>query len=158
MVTFCPIMHSIEQRKLKLLMPLYTFFTSCHPPGVKKGFVKGAALRLLRTNSSMKTFEENITKFKKHLMERGYGQNFINNVLSVVRFEQRTQALLQRNETKKRILPFITQYLPAVSNLKETLTRKWYLIQQKPLLNLVIKEPPMISYRKVRSLNRHTRN
>ena len=48
----------------------YTFFTTCHPPGVKKGFVKGEALRLLRTNSSMKTFQESITKFKKHLMER----------------------------------------------------------------------------------------
>ena len=36
-----------------------TFFTSCNSPGVKKGFVKGEALRLLRTNSSMKTFEEN---------------------------------------------------------------------------------------------------
>ena len=72
----------------------YMFFTSCHPPGVKKGFVKGKALRLLRTNSSMETFEENITKFKKHHMERGYPQNFINNALSKVRFEQRTQALL----------------------------------------------------------------
>ena len=34
------------------------------------------------------------------------------------------------NETKqkKRILPFITQYHPAVPNLKEILTMKWYLI------------------------------
>ena len=132
----------------------YTFFTSCHPPGVKKGFVKGEALRLLRTNSSMKTFEENITQFKKHLMERGYPQNFINNALSEVRFDQRTKALLQRNETRKRIriLPFITQYHPAVPNLKETLTRKWYLIQQQPLLNRIFKEPPIISYKKGRSL------
>ena len=35
-------------------------------------------------------------------MERGYPQNFINNALSEVRFEERTEALLQRNETKKR--------------------------------------------------------
>ena len=27
----------------------YTNFYSCHPPGLKKGFVKGEALRLLRT-------------------------------------------------------------------------------------------------------------
>ena len=39
----------------------YTHFTSCHPPGVRKGFIKGKALRLLRTNSSKATFEENIT-------------------------------------------------------------------------------------------------
>ena len=30
----------------------YTHFTSCHPPGVKRGFIKGKAIRLLRTNSS----------------------------------------------------------------------------------------------------------
>ena len=35
-------------------------------------------------------------------MESGYPQNFINNALSQVMFEQRTQALLQRNETKKK--------------------------------------------------------
>ena len=27
---------------------LHTHFTSCHPPSVKKGFVKGEALRILR--------------------------------------------------------------------------------------------------------------
>ena len=27
----------------------YTHFSSCHPPGVSKGFIKGEALRLLRT-------------------------------------------------------------------------------------------------------------
>ena len=132
----------------------YTFFTLCHPLGVKKGFVKGKALGLLRTNSSMKTFE-NITRFKKHLMERGYPQNFINFfknfIIQEVKFEQRTQVqLLQRNETKKTI--FITQYHPAVPNLKEALTRKWYLIQQQPLVNLIFKEPPIISYRQGRSL------
>ena len=47
-------------------------------------------------------------------MERGYPQNFINNTLSKVKFQERKQALLQRNKTKKRILPFSTQYHPAV--------------------------------------------
>ena len=36
----------------------YTHFSSWHPPGVKKGFIKGEALRLLRTNSSKNIFEE----------------------------------------------------------------------------------------------------
>ena len=27
-----------------------THFSSCHPPGVKRGFIKGEAIRLLRTN------------------------------------------------------------------------------------------------------------
>ena len=112
----------------------YTFFTTYHPPGAKKGFVKGKALRLLRTNSSIKTFEENITIFKKYLMERGYPQNFINNPLSEVKFQERTQALLQRNKTKKINLALHNTIPPSSSspNRKEILTRKWYLIQQQP--------------------------
>ena len=85
-------------------------------------------------------------------MEIGYPQNFINNALLEVNFKKRTQALLQRNETKKRILPFATQYHPAVPNLKEILTRKRYLIQQQPLLNLIFQEPPIISHRKGHSV------
>ena len=132
----------------------YTFFTTCHPPAATKGFVKGKALRLLRTNSSIKTFEENITIFEKYLMERGYPQNFINNALSEVNFQERTQALLQRNKTKKMNLALHNTIPPSSSspNRKEILTRKWYLIQQQPLVNQIFKEPPIISYRKGRSL------
>jgi len=34
----------------------YTHYTSCHPPDVKRGFIKGETIRLLRTNSSEKKF------------------------------------------------------------------------------------------------------
>jgi len=86
-------------------------------------------------------------------MKRGYPQNFIDQTLSGVKFPERTQALLQRNNTKKRILPFETEYHLAVPNLTEILTRKWYLIKQKPLLNQMFKELPIISNRKGHSLS-----
>ena len=41
----------------------YTHFKSSHPKGVK-GFVKGEALTLQRTNSSRKNFDEQIEDFK----------------------------------------------------------------------------------------------
>ena len=50
----------------------FTNFYSCHPPGVTKGFIKGEALRLLRTNSSKDTFEQNIQNFESRLKCRGY--------------------------------------------------------------------------------------
>ena len=34
-------------------------------------------------------------------MERGYPQNFINNTLSEVKFQERTQYLIQRNKKKE---------------------------------------------------------
>ena len=42
----------------------YTHYSSCHPPGVKKGFIKGEAIRLLRTNSSERNFQEAMCNFK----------------------------------------------------------------------------------------------
>ena len=126
----------------------YTFFPTCHPPAAKKSFVKGEALRLLRIKSSNKTFQ-NITTFKKHLMERGYPRNSFNSTISEVKFQKRTKALLRWNKTVKRILAYVTHwYHPAVSNLKEILPRNWYLIQQQSLLNQIFKQPAMISLKK----------
>ena len=50
----------------------YTHFSSCRPPGDRKGFITGEALRFLRTNSSETKFEKNITLFKQRLRNRGY--------------------------------------------------------------------------------------
>ena len=92
----------------------YTHFSSCHPPGVKRGFIKGEALRLLRTNSTKATFEEKIRHFESRLIERGYPKNLVQRTLSEVIFENRKQALQQKPHTNKTILPFVTQCHPSV--------------------------------------------
>ena len=130
----------------------YTHFTSCHPPSVKNGFVKGEALRILRTNSSKDTFEENISKFNRHLRDRGYPHNLVEKLLSEIKFTRRGSVLKGNNKTQKDILPFVIQYRPSVSNLKQALLKKWHLIQNQPLLRQIFKEPPIISYRKGKSL------
>ena len=130
----------------------YTHFTSCHPPGVRKGFIKGEALRLLRTNSSKATFEENITQFKRRLRDRGYPDNLLENTISEIKFSERMSALQNKQKTRKRILPFVTEYRPSVPNLKNILMSKWHLIENQPLLREIYKDPPLLSYRKGRSL------
>ena len=67
-----------------ILTFLHTHFTSCHPPSVKKGFVKGETLRILRKNSSETTFEENNSK--KRLMDGGYPQTLKEDLLSEIKF------------------------------------------------------------------------
>ena len=97
----------------------YTNFYSCHPPGVTKGFIKGEALRLLRTNSSIVTFNNNMQSFKTRLKNRGYPSKFSEKFLSEVNFTDRERSLENKdNSTKKKILPFVTQYHPALPNLK----------------------------------------
>ena len=56
------------------------------------------------------------------------------------------------NKEEKEILPFVTQYQPSVSTLKEVLMKNWNLIQNQPLLRQIFKEPPIISYKKGKSL------
>ena len=43
----------------------YSNFYSCHPQGVKKGFIKGEALRLLRTQIPIKLHLREIKKISK---------------------------------------------------------------------------------------------
>ena len=76
----------------------------------------------------------------------------IENLLSDIKFTERESALLKHNnKEEKEILPFVTQYQPSVSTLKEVLMKKWNLIQNQPLLRQIFKEPPIISYKKGKS-------
>ena len=130
----------------------YTHFSSCHPPGVKKGFIKGEALRLVRTNSSEKIFEENINNFKRRLSVRGYLDKLTDKVLSEVKYHERMSALQNKTTTHKKILLLVTEYRPSVRNLKDIIMSKWHLIENQLLLREIFKDHPVISYRKEKSL------
>ena len=131
----------------------YTHYSSCHPPGVKRGFIKGEAIRLLRTNSSEKNFQEAMCNFKTRLEARGYPKSLIERTLSEVSFAGRQSALKkQTKQTKGKIMPFVTTYHPGVKDLKQILMQKWSLIQNQPLLKTIYTTPPIISYKKGKSL------
>ena len=58
-------------------------------PGVKRGFIKGEVIRLLRTNSSETHFQEAISNFKTRLKARYYPKNLIDGTLSEVKVSRR---------------------------------------------------------------------
>ena len=66
--------------------------------------------------------------------------------------EQLGTALQKNNEVRKKILPFVTTYHPALPNLKNILMSKWHLIQDQPLLREIYNKPPIISYKRAKSL------
>ena len=123
----------------------YTHFNSCHPPGVKNGFIKGEAIRLLRTNSSKATFEDSLVKFKQHLRTCGYPKTVIQRSFSGVTFAARPSALTQKKNANEMILLFVTTYYSAVDNLKLTLMELWSVIQNQPLLTTIYLKPPITS-------------
>ena len=74
--------------------------------GVKRGFIKGEALRLLRTNSSKTRFDESISNFKSRLITRGYPHEMIQTTLSEVNFAKRQSALQQKKKNSQTNLAF----------------------------------------------------
>ena len=52
----------------------------------------------------------------------------------------------------ERLLPFVTTYQPAVKNLEQILMEQRSLIQNQPLLKTIYKKPPIISYKRGKSL------
>ena len=93
------------------------------------------------------------TTSKKRLRARGYPHNLIEKITSEVKFTERKSASWQKNnEVRKKILPFVTTYHPALPNLKNILMSKWHLIQDQPLLREIYNEPPNISYKRAKSL------
>ena len=53
-------------------------------------------------------------------MDRGYPQTLVENLPSELKFtETESKLLKQNNKEEKEILPFVTQYQPSVSTMKE---------------------------------------
>jgi len=92
-----------------------------------------------------------MNNFKKLLAGRGYPINFVENVLSELKHEVRKQSLSKKQKQPKWILPFVTQFHPAVPNLKQILMSKWHLIKRQPLRKQTF-QSPIISYRRGLSL------
>ena len=101
----------------------YTHFLSCHPLNCKKGFIKGEALRLLRTHSVRENFEKNKRDFEHRLCKRGYPLTLVQEILTDVKLTDRKEALRNKTTQTKEILPFVTTYNPATPNLKKILMK-----------------------------------
>ena len=91
-------------------------------------------------------------KFKQYLRTRGYFKTVIERSLSGINFADRPSALTQMKKAKERILPFVTKYYPAVNNLKQTLMEQWSVIENQLLLKTIYLKPPIISYKRGKSL------
>ena len=91
----------------------------------------------------------NKLKILKHASKPEAGRETqINNTLAEMSFDNRSAALQQKPKTRKKILPFVTKYNAAAPNFKEILLKNWYLIQSQPELNVIISQPPIVSYKK----------
>ena len=74
--------------------------------------------------------------FSTRLKNRDYAAATVEKHLSEVIFADRKKALETKMHVRKYhpFMPFVTQYHPALPNLKNILMGKWHLIQNQPYL------------------------
>ena len=73
-------------------------------------------------------------KFKQRLSTRGYPKTIIEGSLQLC---LQASALTQKKKDNERILPGVTTYHSAVSNLKQILIEQWSLTQNQSLLKTI---------------------
>ena len=77
----------------------------------------------------------------------------IESSLSEVSFDLRQSALKpQKHNTAERLLPFVATYHPTVKRLQQIVMGNWSFIANQPLLKTIFKTPPIISYKRGKSL------
>ena len=108
------------------------------PVRIKTTFEENAEKTLLYSNKDYAIEVTLITFWKKTLLE--------------VNFSERLSAIQNKQTTRKVILPLLTEYRPSAPNLKTILMIKWHLIENQPMPREIYKDPPLLSYRKGRSL------
>jgi len=120
----------------------YTHFSSCHPFSVKKGFYQRRGL----------AFTENKLEFLTRLLERGYRRELTKKILAEVNFSSRSEALLNKITTSNNVLPLVTTFNPATPNLEKSPLKHWHLITENNKLAETFPKPPIVAYRKDKSL------
>ena len=113
----------------------YSRVSTCHPSGVKGHFIKGEALRLQYMYSELtllKHYLKRASQTSKHIFLREDSLRTLS--------KQPSQKLLLKTEIKP--LPFVTQYHPAMPNVKPILMNSLHFITQQPLLNKISTNRP----------------
>lgn len=119
--------------------------------------MKGEALRLIHTNSSRATFEENVNKFESLLCDRGYPKRWIETLLSDIRIHREgISAEAKKKWKSKRYLSLCATVSPDSAKLKTCFVRK--VAPDAKLLPLKEEDPSKAwsTERNFKEVNDHT--
>ena len=123
---------------------------------MKKGFIKGEALRLLRTKPVKENFYKYKRDFEQRLCNRGYPTALVHKILAEVDISNRTEALRNKTKRTKEILLFVTTNTRPQRVLKIFSWNTGISFNSNLDLHIIIfNQPPIISYREKKITQGH---
>ena len=132
----------------------YLDFRSCHPHHQKANLPYALALRIRRICSNTADFKDHCDKLSARLRSRGYKMGLIKDGIRKASGIPRAEALRPSHQQQQqdRVI-FSTTYNPMLPNIKERLNALEPILDASERCRQVFKEPPIIAYRRNRSLN-----
>ena len=131
---------------------LYVHSTSYHPSGCKKGIITGEALRYLRTNSDVSTFNDWISHHKQNLRSRGYKPSVTNTLLQPITHDKRQIALTPKSKAATQTLTFVNTFNDRTPNIRSIIHNNWKLLHIDPVLKELFPTPPIMALKKNRAI------
>ena len=116
-----------------------------------KGFIKGEALQLLKTNLVKEIFQLLKLEFLTRLLKRGYPWELAEKIPEV-KISSGNDALKNKTKTSNNVLPFVTTFNPSTPSIKNVLMKHWHLITENNGLGQIYSKPPIVAYRRDKSL------
>lgn len=131
----------------------YLLPSSCHPRHQWANIPYSLAYRLKRICSSNQKFEENLSNLKMKLLSRQYQPKIIDEAFNRARLVSRTEALKKVVKTTSDRPVFAITYHPGLPSVAKIVRTHWnVMIEQSNILKRVFPRPPMIAYRRAKSL------
>ena len=111
--------------------------------------------KLSESNASAPTNKpqkKRLGELKCHLKKRDYNNASINHCFNKASGIDRKDLIQYKEKNANNRVPFVITYHPALCNLSSIVREHWTTIQKHPELCKIFKEPPVLAFRKPKSL------
>ena len=141
-------LHTKETDKHQFLSP-----KSCHPKHCSRSIPYSQALRIKRICSEKHLQIHRLNELRKHLINRGYKNGNIDEAFDKVKSVDRDSLLVYKEkDPKNRRIPLVMTYHPELKQVSSIIRQHWGLIERDPALSKLFPEPPVMAFRRPKSL------
>ena len=141
-------LHTKKTDKHQYLSP-----KSCHPRHCSRSIPYSQALRIKRICSTENKLNHRLGELRKHLLDRGYKKEHISTAFEKAENVDRDSLLVYKDkQTNNSRVPMVMTYHPDLKQLSSAIRKHWDLIENDPSLKNIFPQPPIMAYRRPRSL------
>ncbi|KAJ8019991.1 hypothetical protein HOLleu_41807 [Holothuria leucospilota] len=130
----------------------YLLPTSCHPKHTFTSIPYSQALRVIRNCSNTDTTTYHLNELQTHFNNRGYDPSTVSQQINRAKQIPRNELLTYKPRKKNKRILLVVTYSPIFANLPRKLHKCSRHLQNSPELKSTFKEPPMVAFRRPRSL------